>query len=66
MAVSKSGAARLLGKLGGRKGGPARARALGGTQRKQIASHAAKSRWGKPTSYKRAATVSRKAYVKHV
>ena len=48
---SKSAAARALGKLGASKGGKARAKALGGTTRKAIASHAAKKRWGKSTSY---------------
>lgn len=64
--VSKSAAAVTLGRLGGRKGGPARAKALSGTTRKAIASNAAKKRWGKPTSYQRAAFVKRRAYVKHV
>lgn len=58
--VSKSGAARILGRSGGKKGGPARARALSGSQRKQIASHAAKKRWGKGTSYQRAAYTKRR------
>ena len=36
-----------LGKLGGKKGGKARARALTPAQRKAIARKAAKTRWGR-------------------
>lgn len=43
--------ARALGRLGGLKGGPARAKILPGPKRSKIASHAAKKRWGKATSY---------------
>lgn len=64
--VSKSGAARALGKLGASKGGKARARNLGGAQRKAIASHAAKKRWGKSSSYKGAASWHRTPYRKRV
>ena len=39
--------AQILGRLGGLKGGPARAAALAPEQRKQIAKKAAKKRWGK-------------------
>jgi hypothetical protein len=41
--------ARLLGRLGGLKGGPARAAALLPEQRQAIAKKAAKKRWGKRT-----------------
>ncbi len=43
----KSEAARLLGKLGGSKGGKARAEKLTPEQRKEIARKAAKARWEK-------------------
>jgi hypothetical protein len=43
----KNPAAVLLGRLGGLKGGKARALALSSEKRKAIAKHAAKSRWGK-------------------
>ena len=36
-----------LGRLGGLKGGPARAKKLTQEQRKEIAQKAAKARWGK-------------------
>ena len=36
-----------LGRLGGRKGGPARAKKLTGEQRKEIAQKAARGRWAK-------------------
>jgi len=38
-------AARLLGSLGGKKGGPARARKLSKERRVEIARKAAKARW---------------------
>ena len=41
----KSEAARLLGKLGGSKGGKARAEKLSPERRKEIARKAAKARW---------------------
>jgi hypothetical protein len=44
-APQKNPAAVALGKLGGKKGGPARAAALSKTERKAIASRAAKARW---------------------
>lgn len=53
-------AAVELGKRGGRKGGPARAKALNSAKRTQIASHAAKSRWGKNTAYTKPAFYRRK------
>ena len=37
-----------LGRLGGLAGGPARARKLSSAERSAIASHAARSRWGRP------------------
>lgn len=43
----KNPAAVALGRLGGRKGGKARAEALSPEQRKGIASRAAKARWEK-------------------
>lgn len=41
----KNPAAVALGKLGGKKGGPARAKKLTAEQRKEIAKKAAKARW---------------------
>jgi hypothetical protein len=43
----KNPAAVALGRLGGLKGGPARARKLSSRKRKEIAKNAAKVRWGK-------------------
>ncbi len=43
----KNKAAQKLGKLGGLKGGKARAKALSPERRKEIAQRAAKARWGK-------------------
>lgn len=43
----KNPAAVALGRLGGKKGGPARAKALSAKKRKEIAKKAAKARWGK-------------------
>jgi hypothetical protein len=43
----KNPAAVALGKLGGRKGGKARAAKLTPEERKEIAQRAAKARWGK-------------------
>ena len=45
--MKKNKAAQMLGKLGGLKGGKARATALSPERRKQIAQKAAKARWGK-------------------
>ena len=45
--AGKNPAAVALGKLGGAKGGKARARALSPAKRKQIARKAAAKRWGK-------------------
>jgi hypothetical protein len=42
----KNPAAVALGKLGGKKGGPARAKKLTAEQRKAIAQKAARTRWG--------------------
>lgn len=47
-APAKNPAAVALGRMGGLKGGKARARALTPTQRAQIAQKAAHARWGKP------------------
>ncbi len=43
----KNPAAQALGKLGGLKGGKARAESLSAKQRKAIATKAAKARWSK-------------------
>ena len=43
----KNPAAVALGRLGGKKGGPARAKKLSKKQRSEIASNAAKARWDK-------------------
>ena len=43
----KNPAAVELGRLGGKKGGPARAKKLTATQRAEIAKKAAKARWRK-------------------
>ena len=43
-------AAVTLGRAGGRKGGPARAKKLTPEQRTEIAQRAAKARWGKKES----------------
>ena len=44
---TRNPAAVALGKLGGKKGGPARARNLTSAQRREAASKAAKARWSK-------------------
>jgi hypothetical protein len=44
--AGKNPAAVALGKLGGAKGGLARAKALSSTKRRAIAKKAAKARWG--------------------
>ncbi len=46
-ASKKNPAAVALGRLGGKKGGPARAKKLSSEQRKTIAKKAAKARWKK-------------------
>jgi hypothetical protein len=43
----KNKAAQILGKLGGLKGGPARAKALSPERKKAIARKAAQARWSK-------------------
>jgi hypothetical protein len=48
--LKKNPAAVALGKLGGRKGGPARAQALTAKRRTAIAKKAAKTRWGREKS----------------
>ena len=45
----KNPAAVLLGRLGGKKGGAARAKKLSAKRRAAIARKAAKARWSKPT-----------------
>jgi hypothetical protein len=47
MAEEKNPAAVALGKLGGRKGGKARAEKLSSERRKEIAKKAAEARWAK-------------------
>lgn len=42
----KNAAAVALGKIGGKKGGPARAKSLSAKRRKEIAQKAAAARWG--------------------
>lgn len=42
----KNPAAVALGRLGGKKGGPARAKKLSAKRRKEIAKKAAEARWG--------------------
>lgn len=54
--------AQQLGKLGGRIGGPARAKALSGGQRTRIAKHAANKRWKNPSAYQRPPYYRRKPY----
>ncbi len=46
----KNAAAQALGRLGGLKGGKARAKALTAEQRAEIAKAAAAARWGKKTN----------------
>lgn len=46
-APEKNPAAVALGRLGGKKGGPARARKLTAEQRREIAKRAAQARWEK-------------------
>jgi len=48
--TGKNPAAVALGKLGGKKGGKARAESLTPEKRKEIAQKAAKARWGKSVS----------------
>lgn len=50
----KNPAAVALGRLGGLKGGKARAKKLSATQRREIAKKAARTRWAKPKSSSRA------------
>lgn len=47
VAVKKNPAAVALGRLGGQKGGPARAASLSASKRAEIARKAAQSRWEK-------------------
>jgi hypothetical protein len=53
-------AAVVLGKKGGAKGGPARARSLTSAKKSQIAKHAAQKRWGNSTSYAKPSFYKRK------
>lgn len=46
-AKARSEAARILGRLGGKKGGVARAAKLSAKRRKEIARKGAEARWGK-------------------
>lgn len=46
--ITKNPAAVALGRLGGLKGGKARAESLSKERRRAIAKRAAKSRWSKP------------------
>jgi hypothetical protein len=46
----KNPAAVALGKLGGKKGGPARAKSLSGTRRSEIARLAAQTRWARESN----------------
>ena len=48
---TKNQAAVALGRLGGIKGGPARAAKLSARKRKQIAKKAANARWSKESSH---------------
>lgn len=50
IAKEKNPAAVALGRLGGLKGGPARAKKLSSRKRREIAKKAAKTRWGKSTT----------------
>ena len=48
--AGKNPAAVALGKLGGAKGGKARAKALSPSKRKAIAKKAASARWNRPSN----------------
>lgn len=48
----RKAAARMLGRLGGLKGGPARSAALSKTKRSEIAKKAAQARWKKAAKKK--------------
>jgi hypothetical protein len=58
--AGKLPAAVALGKKGGKKGGPARAKALSSSKKGQIAKHAANKRWGNNSSYTKPAFYKRK------
>lgn len=49
-AEERSRAASILGRAGGKKGGPARAKSLSPEKRKAISEKAIKTRWDKPES----------------
>ncbi len=53
-------AAVVLGKMGGKKGGPARTKSLSSAKKGQIAKHAADKRWGNNTAYTKPAFYKRK------
>lgn len=57
---AKDPAAVSLGRKGGKVGGRARANALSGSKRSQIAKHSANARWGNKTSYQLPAHYLRK------
>lgn len=59
-AKAKNPAAVALGSKGGKKGGPARARALSGSKRSAIARHAANTKHGNRTAYQKPAYYQRK------
>jgi hypothetical protein len=56
MLISMNPHAVALGRLGGIKGGPARAASLSSERRSEIAHQAARSRWGSETRRERIAT----------
>jgi len=53
MATDAQKAARILGRIGGLKGGPARIAALTPKQRKDLARRAAEARWARAGKLKR-------------
>jgi hypothetical protein len=53
IAEGKNPAAVALGRLGGRKGGPARAKKLTAEERREIAKKAARARWSKAKENKK-------------
>lgn len=57
---AKNKAAQELGRLGGRKGGPARAKSLTAAERSEIAKKAAVTRWAKKRSSDGGQSYSRK------
>ena len=57
---AKNSAAVSLGRMGGKKGGPARAKALTASKRTAIARHAANTKHGNRTAYQKPAVYRRK------